>query len=70
MINGKHYFFFRLDTVPDDQCPEYRIAESIEDLQLRFGDLYLRRFHSITQLYEVTIDHIVAINQFFLQQIS
>lgn len=68
MINGKHYYFFRLDTVPDDPSPEYRIGESIDDLQLRFGDMYLRQFHSVTQLDEVTIDLIIAINRFLLQQ--
>ena len=69
MINGKHYYFFRLDTIPDDPSPEYRIGESIEDLHFRFGDMYLRQFHSITQLNEVTIQHIVAIDRFLLQQL-
>lgn len=69
MINGIHYYFFRLDTVPDDPSPEYRIAESIEDLQLRFGDMYMRQFHSITQLNEVTIEHIIAIYRFLIQQL-
>lgn len=70
MIKGKRYYFFRLDTVPDDPYPEIRIAESIDDLHLRFGDIYMRQWHSITQLCEVTIDHIIAINHFLLQQIS
>lgn len=69
MIHGKHYYFFRLDTVPNDPDPEYRIGESLEDLQLRFGDMYMRHFHSITQLNEVTIDHIIAIHHFLLQQL-
>lgn len=70
MIRGKRYFFFRLDAVPNDQFPEYRIAESVEDLHLRFGDTYMRQFHSITQLNEVTLEHIHAIDSFLLQQIS
>lgn len=69
MISGKHYYFFRLDTIPDDPSPEYRIGESIEDLHLRFGDMYFRQFYSVTQMYEVTIEHIIAIDRFLLQQL-
>lgn len=70
MIKGKHYFFFRLDEYPNDRYPEYRIGESVEDLHLRFGDSYMRKFCKITQLNEVTIEHIQAIGAFLLQQIS
>lgn len=69
MINGRHYYFFRFDSFPDDPAPEYRIAESIEDLQLRFGDMYLGKFHSVTQLNEVTIHHVIAIYRFLLHQL-
>lgn len=69
MIAGKTYYFFRLDTIPNDPYPEYRIAESVDDLHLRFGDVYIRQFCSITKLYEVTIEHIHAINTFLLHNI-
>lgn len=70
MIRGESYYFFRLDHCENDIYPEYRIAKSIEDLSLRFGESYINCFHSITKLNEVTLEHIRAIDKFLFQQIS
>lgn len=66
-IGGKHYYFFRIDRF--DGYPEYRIAESLDDLHLRFGHLYFKNAQSITNVGEVTRQHILAIQLFLDQQL-
>lgn len=70
MIRGEKYFFFRLTPIEDGLADEYRIAKSFEDLYVRFGFFYMSKFHSIVKLNEVTIEHIRAIDEFLLQQLS
>lgn len=70
MIAGKKYYFFRLDRVFNDPYPDYKVGESVHDLFIRHGHLYMSQFQFISQLNEVTIEHIRAIDAFLLQQIS
>lgn len=70
MIRGEKYFFFRLTPIEDGLPDVYRIAKSFEDLYVRFGSFYMSNFHSIVKLNEVTIEHIRAIDEFLLQQLS
>lgn len=70
MIRGEKYYFFRLNRFPNDDYPVYRVAKSIADLRLRLGDFYVNEFYSITQLNEVTAEHIRAITLFLTQNIS
>lgn len=70
MIRGETYYFFRLDRTFNDPYPEYRVAKSFEDLNLRFGASYMSQFQFVVQLNEVTLEHIRAIDHFLIQQIS
>lgn len=70
MIRGEKYYFFRLDRTFNDPYPEYRIAKSFDELKLRFGHLYMSQFQFVCQMNEVIAEHLRAIEEFLISQLS